>query len=1073
MSLGNGNIHQKGEIPEITKLYNNRIRVIRRFQKFTREDVDNTNLGSLMGDFGDLDTTGEQIVGQGYTDCRLISVEVDNRFNQQANADNPVLVKTYETLTGSFVQIDADVELTEQNGLKTVTKVFRAKTGTTSSGVVGTTTSGSLVLASSKIEDNGAFAELTEVFSEKGILNVETPKVGGVQQVVVTALGLSESLVTSELSQVTANHKLVNQATQNFNGFQTIAYTFEVDDFEVFVTEDGELTNVVKTELSSSSITRGTIGTTNITVSGKTFLLQKEELDNDGLIKKSIQTFIGLESASFPATQIFEIDSRYGVGLPIERQVVAPSEATGSVGATESVQVEPINSFSSVKFTATKASADAIASQVWYDRRNVTFPAQLKSIVAVGTESPVVVANYINAPTSPLKIKTTRTFHWGAPDDDSGTTERVFLDTSFSAAIEITTLTERTSESSSNSISSNKSISSSISNSENNSNSTSSSQNASNSSSTSNSTTNSSNSSENNSRTSASGNSSSTSSGTSTTSSTNTGTSSNSSTNSSTGTSTNNGTSNSSNNSSSTSSGSGSSSSTSTSENNSQNEGSSTSKASSKGISSTVSNTDTVGTSDTSTNVSSTSNSSTSSNSNTNSSANSTSSGSSNSRSSSQTSGNSNVASSGSSNSQVSSSGTSDVTTDSNGKSDSVVDSDVTIVSSQTNNDSTVTSDVDSRGDSDTEVNTTTQSAIDKPVYISATERNTKDRTTTSLINSYKHISSKVKTDVRGTGNSTTNTSSHNSNNSKSSTNSIIRSDNTNNTTSSTSNNNVISTSSTGNSSSTSDGSSNTTSSVSSNSSGSSASTVSSNNSVNGTSSGAVQSTTDSRSEGSSDNTVNSTSINVGSSAVSSSSTSNSNSSSTGTSSVQSITQSSNESSSQSSVESQNASRSQGEGQSQSTTQSATDSTSTSQSTSTGASESSNSGTSSSINNGTSNSSGTSSNSGTNNSTSSNSGTSNSNSTSNNEGESTSNGINKNTGKRIVTVNLRSCLRSSQTLSISGGVSGGGGSIAITGTSPTALPWGNYTEISRRSSHWRNGVWVREIEEALLPAEPV
>ena len=104
MSLGNGNIHQKGEIPEIVKLPNNRIRVIRRFQKFTREDVDNANLGSLMGDFGAEDTTGEQISGQGYTNCRLIEVEVDSRFNALSNAENPILVKTYETLTETFVE---------------------------------------------------------------------------------------------------------------------------------------------------------------------------------------------------------------------------------------------------------------------------------------------------------------------------------------------------------------------------------------------------------------------------------------------------------------------------------------------------------------------------------------------------------------------------------------------------------------------------------------------------------------------------------------------------------------------------------------------------------------------------------------------------------------------------------------------------------------------------------------------------------------------------------------------------------------------------------------------------------
>ena len=126
MSIGNSNIHQKGEIPEIIKLPNNRIRVVRRFHKFTREDIDNANLGSLMGDFGDVDTTNEQITNQGYTNCKLISVEVDNRFNQQANADNPVLVKTYETLTDSFVEVsDPTVTFTENN-LKEITKIYPA-----------------------------------------------------------------------------------------------------------------------------------------------------------------------------------------------------------------------------------------------------------------------------------------------------------------------------------------------------------------------------------------------------------------------------------------------------------------------------------------------------------------------------------------------------------------------------------------------------------------------------------------------------------------------------------------------------------------------------------------------------------------------------------------------------------------------------------------------------------------------------------------------------------------------------------------------------------------------------------
>jgi hypothetical protein len=118
MSIGNTSLHQSGEIPEIVKLPNGRIRVTRRFHKFTREDVDNANLGSLMGDFGDLDTAGEQISNQGYTNCRLISVEVDTRFNSVSNTDSAVLVKTYETLTAVWTKEQDDEVTSTDNGLR-------------------------------------------------------------------------------------------------------------------------------------------------------------------------------------------------------------------------------------------------------------------------------------------------------------------------------------------------------------------------------------------------------------------------------------------------------------------------------------------------------------------------------------------------------------------------------------------------------------------------------------------------------------------------------------------------------------------------------------------------------------------------------------------------------------------------------------------------------------------------------------------------------------------------------------------------------------------------------------------
>jgi hypothetical protein len=229
MSIGNTSLHQSGEIPEIVKLPNGRIRVTRRFHKFTREDVDNANLGSLMGDFGDLDTAGEQISNQGYTNCRLISVEVDTRFNSVSNTDSAVLVKTYETLTNLFVQITDDTVTFTENGLKQITRVYRAVSGTTSSNLVGGTLLGTgEVLASSRIEDNDAFAELTETYIESGVLSIsESHRYGdNVEVYSVEGIKLTAAQARSAITDLPATAKFYGSRLSNYEGLQTTLYEF-------------------------------------------------------------------------------------------------------------------------------------------------------------------------------------------------------------------------------------------------------------------------------------------------------------------------------------------------------------------------------------------------------------------------------------------------------------------------------------------------------------------------------------------------------------------------------------------------------------------------------------------------------------------------------------------------------------------------------------------------------------------------------------------------------------------------------------------------------------------------------
>ena len=344
MSIGNTNLHQKGEIPEIVKLPNGRIRVIRRFHKFTREDVDNANLGSLMGDFGDLDTTGEQIANQGYTDCRLISVEVDTRFESVANADTSVLVKTYETLTDSFVQITDDTVTFTDNGLKQITRVYRAISGTTSSNVVGVTALGTgEILASSRIEDNDAFAELTETYIESGILSVQQDFNNGLKRVSVQAFNLDSAAVSAALSEVTVDHKLIATNESDYEGIKTTTFQYQID--ESF-TEDYELNGLKRIsliELSATNFTAQDVGSVSTTAPTTNLYLGTQSIDNGGVIKVRQSTWLeaGVLSVS---TNEDSITSEVVVDA-LNMDAAAVRSAVAAVTANHNLKSQSTNDF--------------------------------------------------------------------------------------------------------------------------------------------------------------------------------------------------------------------------------------------------------------------------------------------------------------------------------------------------------------------------------------------------------------------------------------------------------------------------------------------------------------------------------------------------------------------------------------------------------------------------------------------------------------------------------------------------------------------------------------------------------
>jgi len=436
-----------------------------------------------------------------------------------SNSKVYLLHKDYETLTSSFVDEVPPVEDRELNGLLRITRSKVALEGTSYTGVIGVTQFSGHKLAKFKVTNIKGKRTVEEVYLESGVLSVldednnngklntvtvrawdiesgdinaaiphdlsehalvddyeenvngfpvrffvfargegvisvQAKKLGGAQQVAVTALGLTESEVITALSEVTTNHKLIEVTNREEDGYEAIQYTFEVDDFVKIISKAGDLTVIQRRELSATDFSYGTINSTEHIHPSGTYLLKQEEIDNDGIVKLRIRVFVRFDSNAFPSMPLYEIDRTYGVALPITRSVVGLGEAFGEITANHAVQVQPKDEFSAFQFTA--LADDVPTSQTWYGRRVVGgFPDELIGLSVVGTESPIIIPEYRQAPSSPLKVRHTRTFHWGPPPEEDRVNERDFLAKPYSAAVEIDVTRESKTNSTSNTTSNN------------------------------------------------------------------------------------------------------------------------------------------------------------------------------------------------------------------------------------------------------------------------------------------------------------------------------------------------------------------------------------------------------------------------------------------------------------------------------------------------------------------------------------------------------------------------------------------------------------------------------------------
>jgi len=200
----------------------------------------------------------------------------------------------YQTLGASFVQVKDDTVNYVENGLRRVTRKSIAKAGTDFQKTIGTTsitsqidaeTAVTCILANYEVNDTDSYREVTEVYLQSGILSVQQEFNNGQGRVSVQAFNKTSSEVTTALSEVTSDHKLISQQESDFAGIETSTFEYQLD--ESF-TEDRELNGLKRIsllELSASDFTAQTIGVVSTSAPTSGLFLGSQVIDNGGTIK--------------------------------------------------------------------------------------------------------------------------------------------------------------------------------------------------------------------------------------------------------------------------------------------------------------------------------------------------------------------------------------------------------------------------------------------------------------------------------------------------------------------------------------------------------------------------------------------------------------------------------------------------------------------------------------------------------------------------------------------------------------------------------------------------------------------
>ena len=260
----------------------------------SREDWYSSNKARIFPDFGSLESAEMSIdglaprTGEAYTDMRLVSVQ------SSTQQEKYIVTLVYQTLGATFVQVKDDTVSYTENGLRRVTRQSIAQSGTEFQKTIGTTsitsqidgeTAVTCILANYEVSDTDSYREVTEVYLQAGIVSVEQDFNDGQGRVSVQAFSKTSSEVTTALSEVTSNHKLISQRESDFAGIKTSTFEYQLDESFIQDRELNGLNRISLMELSVSDFTAQTIGAVSTSAPTSSLFLGSQVIDNGGTIK--------------------------------------------------------------------------------------------------------------------------------------------------------------------------------------------------------------------------------------------------------------------------------------------------------------------------------------------------------------------------------------------------------------------------------------------------------------------------------------------------------------------------------------------------------------------------------------------------------------------------------------------------------------------------------------------------------------------------------------------------------------------------------------------------------------------